>query len=1008
MGLSIKQLGKGVKTFSRRRVDFCGKSLSLPTLMATVCLMVGSLWTILAFMSDAIRSSGSANSGNLHIGALLEIDGNPGSLASNPRLTTSNDSDSRCDSMNCGGQNQGLTSSIVQPNTIHTFSYTLTNRGTVDYINYTGDQIAAWVKSDYAPTDPSFVSLLPSGVGIGFDGSNYINTEIMSGNNLTATANAQQDCGALVSLGSTEYLFGVYYADNNFYVSSSTTGLSCLLATQTWHAGIGSGTSANLGLNLLSSGNAATFVINSGSTTGTFSADGEPVCSGIIVQDCTIDDAHISTPAPIFLGRANGSTDGFSGVINSFSLLNDTSNQLLANYQPAAQCHPSAQTMVFGFWDTVSEQFITPTAGSPFSTSIGLSYTEACSGTIVDPGSTGPAPANPMKVLLFPASVSDDTINSELNAMLAGSAKVAPSAISTIDGSDCSAHFSGTDDGIAPVCMTGVLTSAQTGLSDTLGIETAPKKSLTYNYKFVVYLPSNTPPDYTNIVINFGVSSSARGSIAINWREQTHPYISARTTGGSNPEITLTGNNQPFLDQLANDTTSKQNYLQSIVTVTDKKYGTCSFAPGNCTVTITDDGFDPSKVGVYNVEYTAINDYGNIAIVTIPVQVWNFNKITNGMYHGLALGTNGSVWTWGYNIYGQRGQGDDTSASDLPPVTRVSQSHFDNRPVVDITGSYHTSCALNSVGTVYCWGHYGDGALGNGGGIGEQPAPVSVAMPEGVTFTQINGSHSSSTGAKFAAIGSDGNIYVWGDAALSYRLGTGSTNNAVVPTKITNITNDPFVQVAHGETGGAAVTASGQVFVWGMNNQGQMAFGNTTATNATTSLPHMVDNLSNVKKVSYGGYASNGIVMALKDDGTVWTWGWGAYGMLGNGDIPNQTRPVQALVNNVRDINTGPDYTQYIVGNDIWSAGFNNFGEHFSGDIVNHYDPIKSVMDNVAGNVGMVASGYDNAWILSKDGKKVWGIGFSNLAGQEFGNEEIDNTSYDEAIPWTFVPEAIP
>ncbi len=1008
---------RGTKTMYRRTAKIRelkrattrnGRFLLLSTVFS-LSFIAALLGTAFAFFSDSSGSFATATSGNLHIGATLKINDTPGSLIHSPEITTSDASDPRCDNMNCYGQNQGSTGLRIQPNTIQSFSYTLANTGTTNYTNYTGDRIAAWIESEYMPPeDPTtpFVSLLPNGDGIVFDGTNYIDTGIMTSNNLTVQVDAQQDCGGLLNLGAANYLVGANANNNsNYYIYSTTTGLSCLLSAQTWHAGLGTQTlNSSVSLNLLTSGDPATFMLTT-----------NPVGGQLIINNqsaASTTGTLITTPESIYLGARNnnGIANGnFSGTISALVAASSTTGELLANYQPAARCNPSSSTMVFGFWDTVSQTFITQTAGNAFSQSVSTPYAQACA-NIVYTEPVAPIP-NPMQILLYPASISDSTIDTELSAMLAGSTTTSPSAIASLNGSSCTSSFPGTDAGISPVCMTDVLTAARTGTDDTLGKQTAIKASQTYNYKFVVYLPSNTPPSYENIIINFGVSSGARGDVALNWREQIHPYISAMTTGGSNPDLSVIGNTQPFLDQVANDSASKQNYLQSIIAGTDKKLGTCSFTVGSpCEMSIANDGgFDPSKVGTYNVVYSAINNYGNAVTLVVPIEVWNFKRIANGMYHGIALGTNGSVWTWGYNIDGQRGQGNTTSAASLPAVTRIDQGHLGGLPAIDIAGSYNSSCAINSAGTAYCWGNYLDGALGNGGETGDGTAPSSVIMPDGVTFSQIDGSTGSdaSYDVQFAAIGSDGNVYTWG-SGTSYRTGTGSTADTLVPTRITNSTGTPFVQVDVGATGGAAVTSAGQVYVWGMNNQGQMAYGNTTATNATTSLPHPVSGLSNVKQVSYGGYASNGFVMALKTDGTVWNWGWGVYGLLGNNSTATQPTPVQATVTNVRDIEAGADRGMYVVGNDIWGAGYNDNNETFTQDISPRTTPTLSTMANIAGNVGMITEGYNNAWVLSKDGKKVWGIGYSTLSGQEFGNPDRYTSSFDEAIPWAFEPEPVP
>jgi alpha-tubulin suppressor-like RCC1 family protein len=286
--------------------------------------------------------------------------------------------------------------------------------------------------------------------------------------------------------------------------------------------------------------------------------------------------------------------------------------------------------------------------------------------------------------------------------------------------------------------------------------------------------------------------------------------------------------------------------------------------------------------------------------------------------------------------------------------------------------------------------------LGNGG-TADKSSPTAVTMPSGIGFTQLSGSHGTEVAATFGALGSDGNVYVWGNGG-AYRLGTGSTSNSTTPAKITS--SGDFVQAYQGNMGGAAINSAGQVYVWGANNHGQLALGNTTAATATTSTPHLVSSLSDVTQVSYGGYAAYGFILALKSDGNVWVWGW-LYGPNGS-YADNQTTPAQvAGISGVRFINAGADFQHYVVGNDVYAAGYADNGELFGGGTTRQNTPTLSTMANIAGNVGITAGGYNNAYILSIDGTMLWGVGFCDTTGQEFGSSVRQTTSTSTAIPWT-------
>ena len=471
---------------------------------------------------------------------------------------------------------------------------------------------------------------------------------------------------------------------------------------------------------------------------------------------------------------------------------------------------------------------------------------------------------------------------------------------------------------------------------------------------------------------------------------------------GTAPVITdLNKNKQPFIDQFANDNSSASSYLLSLVTASDLE-DDANGVPLNLTID-NDGGFNIGQVGEYSVTYKVVDSDGNVATYITTVEVWNFIKIVNGQYHVVTLGSNGTVWTFGYNNYGQRGQGNTNAANTLAggAPTVVNQAHFGGARITDIAAGHHTSCALTDAGVAYCWGYGLSGNLGNGS-ASSSSNPVAVNMPSGVTFNEISGAKGTDTSAGFAAVGSDGNVYTWGNGA-GFRLGNGSTTNQQSPFKITSVGD--IVTAYQGNTGGVAADSLGQVYVWGANNQGQLAYGNTTAANATTSQPHLVNNVSDVVEVSYGGYGPNGFVLARNSGGNVYHWGWN-YGRNGTGsDTLNPS--LIGGISGVRHISAGPDYSHFTVNNDLYTVGYVNSGEGFRGNTTLITTPSIATVANIPNNVSMSSSAFDNAYVLSKDGKIVYSIGYSNATDRELGSTTVAGTTTNSAVPWSFTPPAL-
>jgi hypothetical protein len=130
---------------------------------------------------------------------------------------------------------------------------------------------------------------------------------------------------------------------------------------------------------------------------------------------------------------------------------------------------------------------------------------------------------------------------------------------------------------------------------------------------------------------------------------------------------------------------------------------------------------------------------------TVPVQVnglSNVIAIAGGYLHSLAVRSNGTVWAWGRNEHGELGNG----TSDLDSVVPVQVSGLSN--VAAVAAGYAYSVALRSDGTVWAWGYNADGELGNGMTT-DSPAPVQISGLSNVVAVASGTYHS-------LAIGSDG------------------------------------------------------------------------------------------------------------------------------------------------------------------------------------------------------------------------------------------------------------
>ena len=243
-----------------------------------------------------------------------------------------------------------------------------------------------------------------------------------------------------------------------------------------------------------------------------------------------------------------------------------------------------------------------------------------------------------------------------------------------------------------------------------------------------------------------------------------------------------------------------------------------------------------------NGTYTTTSPYGIDTPGTIS-GLTGVTAIAGGYLYSLALKSDGTVWAWGWNPYGELGNGTYTDSN-----TPVQVSGFTG--VTAIAGGFEHALALKSDGTVWAWGLQSLGELGNG------------------TF-----------GSPFGFTGSNTPVQVLGPGGAGYL--TGVTAIAAVGFHSLALKND------------------GTVWAWGHNQYGEL--GNGTYTNNDTPVqvlgPGGVGFLTGVTALGGGQYHS----LALKSDGTVWAWGQNTSGELGNGvfdspaQIPPQDTPGQVL-----------------------------------------------------------------------------------------------------------------
>ncbi len=229
-----------------------------------------------------------------------------------------------------------------------------------------------------------------------------------------------------------------------------------------------------------------------------------------------------------------------------------------------------------------------------------------------------------------------------------------------------------------------------------------------------------------------------------------------------------------------------------------------------------------------------------------------------------------------------------------------------------------------------------------------------------------------------AVVDKDGVIGEWGKfdppADGSPTLGRESVEGAADNSYSTPVRGPAFtpIQIEAGDSFVVALTANGQVIVWGKDFP-YGVFGDGTLSE-TERGPSLVPGLSNIVAISANTYS----VYALKSDGTVMAWGNNDYGQLGDGTTTNRSRPVQVLnLDNVASIHArGGNVLALLHDGTVKGWGYNGAGRLADGTSVNRLVPV------VATKLGKVKaiSNSGSPLALKEDGTVLaWGRNFSRL-----------------------------
>ncbi len=192
--------------------------------------------------------------------------------------------------------------------------------------------------------------------------------------------------------------------------------------------------------------------------------------------------------------------------------------------------------------------------------------------------------------------------------------------------------------------------------------------------------------------------------------------------------------------------------------------------------------------------------------------VSSVTQVAAGFGTSYALGSNGTVWAWGNDQYGQMGNGTMKETEYFPEPAQVKKL----TGVVAIASGFATAYALTSSGKVWAWGDGVKGELGNGGTTSSSE-PVEVSKLTEVSSLSANDVDSSTFVVKH-----NGTVWGWG-ANEHDNLGTGNTTAVKEPIEIQSLTN--VTEVSDSNFNVEVLKGNGAVWSWGRNTEGELGNG---------------------------------------------------------------------------------------------------------------------------------------------------------------------------------------
>ncbi|PTR04974.1 alpha-tubulin suppressor-like RCC1 family protein [Nitrosomonas nitrosa] len=380
----------------------------------------------------------------------------------------------------------------------------------------------------------------------------------------------------------------------------------------------------------------------------------------------------------------------------------------------------------------------------------------------------------------------------------------------------------------------------------------------------------------------------------------------------------------------------------------------------NASITVSfDQAIDNDFVGFalnnFDANTSIQLDYivpGDLESRSSPIQIpgtnwcaFDIGNETNA--YSVAIKTDGTLWAWGCNEFGQLGQNDT--------IDRSSPVQIPGTNWCAVSAGYQHVHAVKTDGTLWSWGNGGAGRLGYGIGGIPQSSPVQIP---GTTWDKISAGLGNSIATR-----TDGTLWTWGSNA-SGQLGQSNTIDRSSPIQILG---NAWRDAAVGTISSVVATKTdGTLWAWGNNITGSLGQNDTIDRSSPIQIPG-----TNWNKISL----KNSFVLATKTDGTLWAWGAGGTGVLGQNNTIPRSSPVQIPGTDWDKISAGSFHSLATrTDGTLWA-----WGKGTEGQLGNNLAQHRSSPIQIPGtDWNRVAAGANNS-MATKTANTLWAWGYNNI-----------------------------